>query len=97
MKYHQAIMELNPSAQCNITNNDLDTIEWTNGTTPIAKADIEAKALEIENRDAHIEPRYKSYPSLADQLDMQYHDQVNGTTTWKDAIEKVKSDHPKAE
>ena len=97
MKYHQAIMEINPSAQCNITNNELDTLEWTNGTTPIAKADIEAKALEIETRDAHIHPRYKSYPSIADQLDMQYHDQINGTTTWKDAIAKVKSDNPKAE
>ena len=34
MKYHQAIMEINPSAQCDITNNDLETINWTNGTTP---------------------------------------------------------------
>jgi len=27
---------------------------------------------------------------------MQYHDEVNGTTTWKDAIAKVKADNPKA-
>ena len=33
-----------------------------------------------------------SYPSLQDQLDMQYWDSVNGTTTWKDAIAKVKAD-----
>jgi hypothetical protein len=26
---------------------------------------------------------------------MQYHDQLDGTTTWKDAIAKVKSDNPK--
>ena len=37
-----------------------------------------------------------TYPPIADQLDMQYHDQLNGTTTWKDAIAKVKSDNPKA-
>lgn len=39
--------------------------------------------------------RSSQYPSIQDQLDMQYHDQVNGTTTWKDAIEKVKKDNPK--
>ena len=39
--------------------------------------------------------RDRQYPSIGDQLDMQYWDQVNGTTTWKDAIAKVKADHPK--
>jgi hypothetical protein len=39
--------------------------------------------------------RKKEYPAMADQLDMQYWDQVNGTTTWKDAISKVKTDNPK--
>ena len=31
----------------------------------------------------------------AEQLDMQYWDKVNGTSTWQDAIAKVKSDNPK--
>ena len=35
------------------------------------------------------------YPSIQDQLDMQYWDAVNGTTTWKDAIAQVKADNPK--
>ena len=35
------------------------------------------------------------YPSIGDQLDMQYKDLLNGTTTWKDAVAKVKSDNPK--
>ena len=37
------------------------------------------------------------YPSIQDQLDMQYWDAVNGTTTWKDAIAQVKADNPKPE
>jgi hypothetical protein len=94
--YGQAIKEINQSAQFNLNGNDLDNIEWTNDTTPIAKADIEAKATEIETRDAHIKPRHIAYPTIQDQLDMQYHDEVNGTTTWKDAIAKVKADNPKA-
>ena len=39
--------------------------------------------------------RDRQYPSIGDQLDMQYWDQVNGTSTWKDAIAKVKADNPK--
>lgn len=33
--------------------------------------------------------------SIQDQLDMQYHDAVNGTTTWKDWVKSVKDAHPK--
>ena len=32
-----------------------------------------------------------------EQLDMQYWDSVNSTTTWADHIAKVKSDNPKPE
>ena len=39
--------------------------------------------------------RAEKYPRIQKQLDMQYWDQVNGTTTWKDAIAKVKADNPK--
>ena len=39
--------------------------------------------------------RAATYPSLQEQMDMQYWDTVNGTTTWKDLIAKVKSDNPK--
>ena len=39
--------------------------------------------------------REDAYPSLQEQADMQYWDEINGTTTWKDAIAKVKSDYPK--
>ena len=41
--------------------------------------------------------RASAFPSIGDQLDMQYHDQLDGTTTWKDAVAKVKSDNPKPE
>ena len=40
--------------------------------------------------------RATAYPSIQEQLDMQYWDKVNGTTNWEDAIAKVKSDIPKA-
>ncbi len=47
------------------------------------------------NPDQYKIDREVAYPSIQEQLDMQYWDSVNGTTTWKDAIAKVKSDNPK--
>ena len=38
--------------------------------------------------------RRTAYGDLGDQLDMQYHDNVDGTTTWKDHVAKVKTDNP---
>ena len=44
---------------------------------------------------SYVELRVADYPSLEDQFDMQFHDQLNGTTTWKDAIQEIKDRHPK--
>ncbi len=45
----------------------------------------------------YIQARQEAYGSIADQLDMQYWDAVNGTTTWKDHVAEVKSNNPKPE
>ena len=45
--------------------------------------------------NAYQELRATAYPSMQEQLDMQYWDGVNGTTTWQDAIEAVKTGNPK--
>ena len=56
----------------------------------------EAKVLQAEyDAQEYARNRTAAYPNMGDQLDMQYHDQLDGTTTWKDAIAKVKSDNPK--
>ena len=61
------------------------------GTTDKTWAEIKAEKERIE----YITKRENTYPSIQDQLDMQYWDKKNGTTTWVDAIAKVKSDNPK--
>ena len=56
----------------------------------------ENTALTNEHKKTYyIEERTVKYPSIQEQLDMQYWDSVNGTTTWRDAIAKVKTDNPK--
>ena len=92
----QAILKINPTAEVSVSGNDINQIAWENGTTPISKADIEAKMVEVQaDYDAKQYQRDRVYPSIGDQLDMQYKDLLNGTTTWKDAVAKVKSDNPK--
>ena len=65
-----------------------------NVTIDTAKVDAEVIRLQAEY-NANQYQRDRQYPSIGDQLDMQYHDELNGTTTWKDALAKVKSDNPK--
>ena len=72
---------------------DLTVVYFDGNATEPSDSDITSKIAEIEL----IEARKIAYGSIADQLDMQYWDNVNGTTTWKDHIAKVKSDNPKPE
>ena len=95
-----AILKINPNAVVTIRGTDIDTceLEWQDGTTPIPKADIEAKMTELQaeyDANQYQRERAEAYPSIQEQLDMQYWDKVNGTTNWEDAIAKVKSDNPK--
>ena len=93
-----AILKINPNAEVTVNADDINQITWLNGTTPIPKADIEAKMVEVQaDYDAKQYQRDRVYPSIQEQLDMQYWDSVNGTTTWKDAVAKVKADNPKPE
>ena len=43
----KAILKINPSAEVSVSGDDINTIVWENGTTPIPKADIEAKMAEL--------------------------------------------------
>ena len=92
----RAIKDINPNAEFSIDGTDINNIEWLNETTPISVADIQARQTLMETRDAHIVPRQMAYPTIQEQLDMQYKDAVDGTTTWKDAIAQVKADYPKS-
>ena len=42
-----AILLINPNAEISISGGDINSIEWLEGTTPIPKADIEAKMAEL--------------------------------------------------
>ena len=52
-------------------------------------------AADLEERQNAVRATRKAaYGSIEDQLDMQYKDNINGTTTWKDHVAAVKSANP---
>ena len=55
---------------------------------------VDSAADLAERQDAARAARRTAYGDLGSQLDMQYHDAVDSTTTWKDHVAKVKSDNP---
>jgi hypothetical protein len=44
----KAILKINPNAEVSVSDNDINTIEWHNGTTPISVADIQAQLPIVE-------------------------------------------------
>ena len=50
-----AIKAINPNANVIIENEDFEKITWLNNTTPISKADIQAKMTELETAKANEE------------------------------------------
>jgi hypothetical protein len=98
MFIEKAILLINQNASFTIVNNDINSIQWNNGTTPIPANEILAKQQELiteYNSKQYQRDRAKDYPSLADQLDMQYWDKINGTNKWQQAINAVKQKYPK--
>ena len=53
-----AILKIDPNAEVTVNGNDVNSIEWLNGTTPIPVADIQAQIpiveaeIEQEKQDA---------------------------------------------
>ena len=94
----EAILKINPTAQVSVSADDINQITWENGTTPIPKEQILAKQQELiteYNSNKYQRNRAKAYPSIQEQLDMQYWDKVNGTSNWQNAINAVKAQYPK--
>ena len=90
-----AIQKIKPNSEFAI-GNTYESLTWNDEsqTKPTEKEFNDAVTAWKAEYDANQYQRDRQYPSIGDQLDMQYHDQLNGTTTWKDAVAKVKADNP---
>jgi len=91
----ETILAINPKALVTVDKDNIKTIVWRDGTTPIAEADILAKQKELQtayDNNAYQRSRAAEYPSIADQLDDIYHNGIDG---WKTTIKAVKDKYPK--
>tara|TARA_R110000824_G_scaffold192646_1_gene374908 strand:- start:89 stop:397 length:309 start_codon:yes stop_codon:yes gene_type:complete len=79
-----------------IDDSTINIIKWNSDKEIPAESDIiAAHNLAQQEFDSRQYQRDRVYLSVKDQLDQQYWDLINGTSVWKDAISKVKSDNPK--
>ena len=102
IKITSAIKDINPDALFEYDNDDIDTLRWLGGTTPIAKADILAKQTELQAEyDAldYSRKRVASYPITAEFLEAYTEKEIGGDSTKWDAYvikyNKVRSDNQK--
>ena len=85
------LVTANSVVAANITADAIDA-------TKIADNAISEEHLDVTSITGHtaetlagvLSKRASEYPTWQDQMDMQYKDLLNGTTTWKDAVAKVK-------
>ena len=96
------LREANPSLTKMVNGNsiDLSTDEYNATIDGWAKASFDQESANyiIENGGEsanYAQYRRDAYPSIGDQLDMQYKDAANSTTTWADAIAAVKTKYTK--
>ena len=93
----KAILAINPDARVSVNADDIDQITWLEGTTPIPKADIEAKMAELQSEYdalAWKRNRQKEYPNHEDCI----HALLDGGDTLTDLQAKrtaIKNKYPK--
>ncbi len=62
---------------------------------PESTAPLADPRTEEEKKRAYKDQRRLAYPTIEEQLDMLYHDRLDKTNTWTDAITNVKDQFPK--
>ena len=95
----EAILKINPNAEVYVSGDDINTceIQWLNGTTPIPKAEIEAKMVEVQaeyDAEEWKRNRQAEYPTHEDCI----HALLDGGDTLTELQEKrqaVKTKYPK--
>ena len=93
---HDAIRKAYPNAF--IVDDGTGAFDSSGNKITLEQSKIDTARTELNTAAAAV--KYKSdreaaFPSIGDQLDMQYWDKKNGTNKWVEAVDKVKSDNPK--
>ena len=91
-----ALQNIRPGATWRVSDNDYDTLEWTDEVqSKPTREEVEtelARLNNLKNNTEYQRLRAAEYPSFADQFDLLYH---GGYDTWKQTIQAVKDKYPK--
>ena len=89
----KAIQKINPTAEVSVSNNDINTITWENGTTPIPKADIEAQfpIVELDNAMSTLRAKRNKLLQDTDFYGMSDNTMSSEMTTYRQALRDITS------
>ena len=98
-KAYPNVKRINQDEGC--FDKDDNKIDVDQDNIDAARVELDKKKYQVQ-RTGKQDPEFPGvlttdtiYASVQEQLDMQYWDAVNGTTTWKDHVAAVKSKYPK--
>jgi len=94
----KAIQKLNPNAQVSVSGDDINSIVWENGTTPIPIEEIKIKVLEVQaeyDAQQYQRDRVKEYPDFKDYLDGIVKGDTAQVQKYIDDCLAVKAKYPK--
>jgi|DEB0MinimDraft_6_1074348.scaffolds.fasta_scaffold23154_4 hypothetical protein len=74
--------------------NELSFLKWQNQSKPQPTKE-QFDAIKEQLYPSYKEDRANEYPSIQEQLDMQYWDKINGTNIWEETITAIKNKYPK--
>ena len=93
---HEAIRLVYPNAK--VINGESEVWDYEGNSISIDESKVSAKQAELQaeyNAQAYARSRATEYPSIQEQLDLQYWDKVNSTDKWGEAVKAVKDKYPK--
>jgi hypothetical protein len=87
----KAILKINPTAEVSVSEEDINTITWENGTTPISKENIEAQfpAVELEMAMADLRQKRNRLLSATDYLALSDNTMSANVKVYRQALRDI--------
>lgn len=97
-KFDLTVAKVAGSRPYEINGNTPADVVWLDGQPAPAQTEWDSAEAAVSTEIAAESARQRraaEYPSIQEQLDMMYHDAVEGTTKWVDMVRSIKSKYPK--
>ena len=90
-----ALQSLKPKAEWVLRGDELEWLDAVQTEPTQSEIDAEVIRLQAEYDSQEYARNRKAEYDKLNQFEMQFDDQLNGTTTWVDAINAIKQEFPK--